>query len=48
MCLSGLLTAALRTNESVAALISDVLYDRLRSSARRVGCGIESGGRCTV
>ena len=41
--LGGLLTAALRTIESVAALISDVLYDRLCSQARRVGCGIESG-----
>ena len=48
MCMSGLPTAALRANVSVAALISDVLYDRLCSQACRVGYGIESGGRCLV
>lgn len=48
MCLSGLPTAELRANVGVAALISDVPYDRLCSQARRVGRGIESGGRCLV
>ena len=48
MCLGGLPTAALRTNAGVAALMSDVPYDRLCSQARRVGRGIESGGRCLV